>query len=392
MINHILSILGGVLLGIITGIIPGIHPNTIASLSFIGLGVNNIYISIILFSCLIVSNIFEFVSACYLGLPEEGESLATYPLHELLMNKKSLAGMRIVGYTSIITVSILAGIGLLLKESIALIYNSIKSYAWIFLLIMSLHLLIKEKKKKTALIIFLTSGVLGIINFNIGLSDPFLPMLTGLFGISSLITGIKNEISIPEQMKQVVVRINFWEMLKTTFLGIISSIIMALIPAVTPSQVGLIMEEFKNKKTSIEKKITGITSINISDTILSLIALISINKARSGVVEKISTIISVTNKEYHILLFSGVASCIIGVLILEKTAIFISKNIHKIDYEKLSKGVIIFITLLVSYITGVKGIIILLLSTGIGYYCIKKDVRRSQLLGCLVIPTILFYL
>jgi len=167
---------------------------------------------------------------------------------------------------------------------------------------------------------------------------------------------------------------------------------MALIPAMSPSQVGLVMEEFENNKKSIEQKIAGITSINISDNILSLIALISISKARSGVVEKISQLITITDNEYYYLLFAGIISCIAGAVILEKTTIFISRKIHLVDYDKLSKGVIIFITLLVAFITGWKGILILAASSFLGYYCIKKEVRRNQLLGSLVIPTILFYI
>ncbi|PIU63031.1 hypothetical protein COS83_01355, partial [archaeon CG07_land_8_20_14_0_80_38_8] len=184
MITLILAIIGGLLSGIITGLLPGLHPNIIASIMPVDSGIEA---GILLFSCLITSNIFEFLSAAYLGTPEEGESLAKQPLQQLIMNKRGITGMKIVAYTSIITYAVFLLISIVLRSAVISIYQAVKKYAWILLAGISLHLLIKEKNTRLALMFFIIAGALGIITFNMNLTEPFLPLLTGLFGLSSII-------------------------------------------------------------------------------------------------------------------------------------------------------------------------------------------------------------
>lgn len=390
MLTILLFVLFGVLVGAIVGILPGLHPNTIAAIVIYG--DYGIEISVFLFSCLISSNIFEFLSACYLGVPEEGEALAKLPLQNLLLNKRSLVAMKIVAFTSIITYALFLGIGMFLQEIITFVYFAVKDFAWIILVAICTHLIIKEKNISLALLFFSLSGILGLITFNIELNEPFLPLLTGLFGLSGLVFSQDKKETIPTQMKQVVVESSFFELLKASAIGIIGSIIMAIVPSMSPSQVGLITEEFKNGRKNDELKIASMTSINISDNVLSLIALVSIGKGRSGVVEKIGELITIDNSNYYILLFCGFLACVIGSYFLIKTSIFVSKKTEWFNNKYVTYGVITFVTILTFLFNGFAGLIILSLSTILGYFCVKNNVRRSQLLGCLVIPTILFYI
>jgi TctA family transporter len=76
----------------------------------------------------------------------------------------------------------------------------------------------------------------------------------------------------------------------------------------------------------------------------------------------------------------------------------IAKNIHKISYNKLSTIIlliIIFIVLIFSDPT-LEGklitILIFLTSTSLGIFTISKNIKRMHLMGCLLLPTIIFYL
>ena len=386
MITLILAIIGGLLSGIITGLLPGLHPNIIASIMPVDSGIEA---GILLFSCLITSNIFEFLSAAYLGTPEEGGSLAKQPLQQLIMNKRGITGMKIVAYTSIITYAVFLLISIVLRSAVISIYQAVKKYAWILLAGISLHLLIKEKNTRLALMFFIIAGALGIITFNMNLTEPFLPLLTGLFGLSSIINFQKDENYFPQQMKNSVIESSFPEITIASVTGIIGSIIMALVPSVSPSQVGLISKEYS--KNSNELKIASMTSINISDNLLSLIALMTINKGRSGVVEKIGEIITLTETNYYLLLFTGFLTCVISAYLLIKIAQLFAEKIQIFNNNKTRILIILFVSLITFYFDRFAGIIILILSTLLGYYANKTSIRRSQLLGCLVIPTIIFY-
>lgn len=388
-ISAIAATILGILAGIIVGIVPGLHANTIAAMLL--LTNYDADVGVFLFSCLVASNIFDFLAACYLGVPEEGEVLARMPLHKLLLDKRSLAGMKIVAYTSVITYAVFLGIGIILKDVISVIYYAIKSYAWIILAGICLHLIIKEKNSRLALAFFAVSGLLGIITFNTGLNDPFLPMLTGLFGFGSLLFSAKTSERIPKQMSKVVIDSDFFDLLKASLLGIVGSIIMALVPSMSPSQVGLLTEDFKGEKSD-EATIASMSSINIADLVLSLMALLTIGKGRSGVVEKIGEILTINNETYYLLLFTGFLSCIISSYLLLKFAIFVSQRTKLLQNKWVNYSVIIFVSLLTLFIDGPIGILILLAATMIGYLCDRSKVRKSQLLGCLVVPTIIFYL
>jgi putative membrane protein len=389
-LSVVLSAAAGILLGIIAGILPGLHPNAIAAL--IAFDSFSLETSVMLFCCLVVSNIFEFLSACYLSVPEEGEALAALPMQRMLLDKRSLAAMKIAAYTSVITYAVFMGTWMFLSTVVSVIYESVRSYAWVFLLGICAHLIIKEKKTFAALIIFIVAGVVGAVTFELGMNDPFLPMLSGLFGISALLLSSTAETKIPKQMSKVVIDSGFWELAKASVIGIVSSIVMTIVPSMSSSQIGLISEEFGAGRKSDGMKIASMTSINIADNVLSLIALAAIGKGRSGVVERIGEIIEMTNENFCTLLFCGFAACVIGSWLLIKSSIFASKHVSLLNSKWLNFCVIAFVTLLVVLSDGILGLIILAASTLLGILCIRTGVRRSQMLGCLVIPTIIFYL
>ena len=55
-------------------------------------------------------------------------------------------------------------------------------------------------------------------------------------------------------------------------------------------------------------------------------------------------------------------------------------------------GIIIFITLLAGYFDGVIGLAILLTATAIGLVTTAFGVGKNHLMGCLIIPVILYFI
>ncbi len=71
------------------------------------------------------------------------------------------------------------------------IYPYIKAVMFFILIFVSAYLVLREKESRLpALMIFLLSGFLGLATLNLPIKESLLPLLTGLFGSSSLITFI----------------------------------------------------------------------------------------------------------------------------------------------------------------------------------------------------------
>jgi putative membrane protein len=70
---------------------------------------------------------------------------------------------------------------------------------------------------------------------------------------------------------------------------------------------------------------------------------------------------------------------------------FVIKLIGRVNYSMLALAVIVLITILVFYFSSWLGLLILIVSTGIGIIPNIVNVKRSHSMGCLMLPVILFF-
>jgi len=96
----------------------------------------------------------------------------------------------------------------------------------------------------------------------------------------------------------------------------------------------------------------------------------------------------------NFILFIGVSLFVGGIgaiLALSLSKIF-SKQIVKIKYGALCFSIILFVTLLVFIFSSWLGLLILLVSTMVGLIPPLVNCGRNHLMGCLILPVILFFL
>jgi len=89
-----------------------------------------------------------------------------------------------------------------------------------------------------------------------------------------------------------------------------------------------------------------------------------------------------------VVLISGIIGFYLTSIIAKKVA----KKIKRINYQKLSFVTLILLMVIILFVSGFMGIILFAISTLTGIYCINLKVRRTNMMGVLLIPTILFYL
>jgi putative membrane protein len=391
LIQIILFTLLGISFGIITGAIPGIHINLITTILLtsaleITNYIENIYLLIVICSLSITHTFIDFIPSVFLGCPNTENSLL--PGHELLKKGRgpqavflssigSLIGILLISILAFPLIYVIPKINNLLGEKIV--------YLLIFLLV---FLLLKEKNKIKSLAAIIFSGSLGLIVLNLELNEPLLPMLTGLFGAPLIIQSLKEKTIIPLQEK---IFYKPKKILKPTFLATISSIICGFLPGLGTSQAAIISTNIC--KTNKEEFITLIGATNTLVLIISFIALYSIQKIRTGVAASINTLFPEFSWKILVLiiiicLISGVISFFITIILTK----FISNRINKINYQKISLTTLI-ILLIINLIVGKTiGMLILIISTTVGIYVNKLEVKKSNMMACILIPTIYFYL
>lgn len=392
LIEILISIAIGILAGTFTGLVPGIHINLVGailvSLSATALSLINPVYLIVFIACMAIAHTFiDFIPSIFLGCPDTDTQLSVLPGHELLKEGKGYEAIMLAAYGGFAAVFILLLISFPLSFVVSKIYESVHSAMFWILLTACFLLIFTERKKFTALFVFVISGLLGLCVLNLEqLKEPLLPLLTGLFGSSMLIMSINNKIQIPPQ-EITTPKI---KMLKPLLGSVIASPLCGFLPGLGSGQAAVL----GNTISRTDKKgflfLIGATNVLVMG--LSFVSLYAISKTRTGAAAAIQQIIGILSwKILLILLISVLISGIISFFITKHLTKFLSEKINKINYTVLSAITLIFLILVVFKFSGILGLLVLAASTFVGIYCNSLNIKKTQMMGCLLIPTMLFY-
>ncbi|MBS3141211.1 tripartite tricarboxylate transporter permease [Candidatus Woesearchaeota archaeon] len=393
MITLFLALFLGILIGIFTGITPGIHTNLVAVIILSSLFLRNQQPEILIIfivSLSITHTFLDSIPSIYLGAPDSDHVMSILPGHKYFLEGKAYEAfiLTLIGSLSAVIISIIFFLPLiyLIKNYYLLIYNYIP-YILIFSLLI---LLLKERYKFTTLVIIFLAGILGISVLSLNLNQPLLPLFSGLFALPSLILSLSQKTELKEQIITFPV-IKIKELTITLFLGLFSSILSGTLPGLGPAQAASLVDSIKKIKQDYYLVLTG--SLNTFIMIISFFTLYAIDKARNGSVVAISELVNNFSYSYLLLALSvSLAASGIAVLISIKIAKKFSILISKINYKLLSIIIILFITALTIYLTNLIGLLILLTAACLGLFVNLKGISRSNLMACLIIPVIFYYL
>jgi putative membrane protein len=127
--------------------------------------------------------------------------------------------------------------------------------------------------------------------------------------------------------------------------------------------------------------------------VISFVALYVLDKARNGAILAVSKILEGYSFN-HLVLFIAIA-LIVGAIATPLTlnlAKLFSKIMTKLNYQKLCIGIILLIVALVTIISGPLGLFVLIIASFIGILPALKGVGRNHLMGCLILPVILYFI
>ena len=395
MLELIFFLVTGIILGIFTGLFPGIHINLVSAflisfLSFFLSFSSPIGLIIFIVSMSITHIFLDFIPSIYLGAPEESSSLAILPGHELLLEGKGHEAITYTLYGCLYAIIFSILIAPLFIITLPKIYPFIQRMMGFILIIGSIFLISKESNSKIwAIIIFILSGFLGLSTFNLNISQPLLPLLSGLFGSSTLIYSITQKTRIPPQKIEKIELIKKELIRPAVFTSLISPI-CSFLPGLGSSQAAILSTEFI--KPTKKQFLFSLGAVNVILMCLSFATLYSIEKSRTGSAAAINEILSLGKIDLILILFACLLSGVFSFFIAINISKFFAKRISQVDYSKLSMIILIILTLAVLVFSGLLGFFVYLASTILGLLAIYLEIKKGHLMGCLLIPSILYYL
>ncbi|OYT36769.1 hypothetical protein B6U91_00460 [Candidatus Pacearchaeota archaeon ex4484_71] len=388
----LLALLAGIFAGIITGLTPGIHINLIGAFlistsATLFFKIPGIYLVIFIVSMAITHTFLDFIPSILLGCPDTDTELSILPGHELLKKGKGYEAILLSAYgglAAIIIFVIVSFPSIIIMRKVFPLLKQVMPYLLIFV---SILLILTERKKSNALIVFLLTGALGWIVSTLTLKQPLFPLLTGLFGSSTLLLSIKNKTKIP---KQRIVKTK--PPIKKPLLGaLIASPLCSFLPGLGSGQAAVIGNLISNTNRKGFLVLLGATNTLVMG--FSFLSLYAVSKTRTGAALAIKHLANITSqKEIILIIMTTLLVGGIAFFLTKHIGILFSKKIDKINYKYLSIITLLILSLLIFLISGIKGFFVFVISTITGMYSISLKVKRTNMMGALLIPTILFYL
>ncbi|MBI2044069.1 tripartite tricarboxylate transporter permease [Candidatus Pacearchaeota archaeon] len=394
LLEIILFLILGIFFGTICGLIPGIHINLVgASLVFLSVSLlsdlNPIYLVVFIVSMSISQTFIDFIPGIFLGCPDTDTALSTLPGHQMLKKGEGYEAVMLTSFGCLMGVFILILVSIPSIFVIPKVYDKIEPFVPYLLIAVSLSLVLSEKKKFNALFAFLICGILGFLVLNMTINSEMflLPLLTGLFGSSMLLISIKNKTKVPRQ-KITEPRIKTFKPIAG---AIMSSPISIFLPAIGSGQVAIIGTSLVNLNNKGFLFLLGATNVLIMG--FSFFALYTIDKTRTGSAVAIQQILgNISANIFILILITILITGIISFFITKFLVKYASQIIERINYTKLSIYILIFVTIIITIFSGFLGLIVFVASTLTGIYVISMDVKKTNMMGCLIVPTIILYL
>ncbi|OIO81509.1 hypothetical protein AUJ84_01035 [Candidatus Pacearchaeota archaeon CG1_02_32_132] len=397
LLEIILALILGTIAGTFTGITPGIHINLIALIlvSLIPSFPNVQAIALVIFvvSMATTHTFIDFIPSIFLGAPEEDTFLSVLPGHQMLKQGKAYEAIILTLYGSASALIIILLFIPIFIYIVPAFFSAIQTIFPYLLIFISVYLIFREDNFILALTIFLMTGFLGLASFNLPIEQPLFPLLTGLFGSSALIISIKQKTSIPYQEITPIreIKITKKEYFKSLLGSIISAPLCSFLPGVGSGHAAIIGSEFIEQSQKGFLVLLG--AINTIVTGLSFITLFSLGKTRTGAALAVKEIIGTISIQNLIILTCAIIiSGILSFFIAIKISKTFSKYIGKINYQYLSIAILVILSAMILLLSNFLGFLTFVVATSLGIYTILSGARRINLMGVLLIPTIISYL
>jgi putative membrane protein len=392
-----IALLIGVVAGTITGLAPGIHINLVSAIILGSLAylsqIPVLALAIFIVSMSITHTFIDFIPSIYLGAPDDESFLSILPGHKLLLKGAAHEAFILTLYGSIFAVPTIFIITPAFILGLPHLFNAIKTFIPFILIFLSLFIILRDDRPFSSLLVFALAGSLGFLTFHLPVKEPLLPLLSGLFGLSNLFFSLKSKTKLPPQeikpLKEIFLTRK--EFAKSALASIIFAPLCSFLPGIGSGHAATLGSEF------IEQDNRGflfmLGAINTIIMGLSYVTVYAIQKARTGTAASVQQLLGEISKtDLKIILIAILFAGIISFFLAISLSKFFSRNINKLNYTYLTLAVMVMIITINLIFSNWLGLLVLAAGTSLGFFTISSNSRRINLMACLILPSIAYYL
>ena len=331
---------------------------------------------------------WEALASVFFAIPSPGQNASVLPAHRLVLAGDGLAALRTT--LSSFALSLFCCV-LLLPLALFLVpflYSALRLAVPFILLCVVLVTVFSEHSRKNALLglfVFMLSGSLGfsVLSFPT-VNEPLFPLLTGLFGFSSLFLAVSENERPPAQrdLGPSVDR-------KMVFAGVLLGLFSGLLPAVTPAFLASAALFFFEAAPLQFLSLNA--SIVFSKLFFDFAAAATIGKARSGAAAAVLGAGSPSVSFLAILLALGAGAFLLHAALVFSTCRAFSKGISSLNSRNFNLALLAFLSVSVLLVSGPVGLFIASTAACVGLLPALLKIRRAYSLGALMVPTLLYY-
>ncbi len=405
-------------------------------------------IAVIIVCAALTHTFVDFIPSTFLGAPDEDTALVMLPGHELLMDGRGFhavylsaigSGMALIGAflllvpfklvvmdlggyvilrSILVPVLVMASVLLILTEgglpSIGLRRPSrdrtkmlqidlaqVRSFAASTLSGLQSWAASRYQRWFKAALVFLLSGLFGVLVLDRTVTSPFglpssilLPVLSGLFGIPVLLQSIDETPLIPIQFTEDLPEVDR-RAVTSVAVGMSAGSVLGFLPGMTSGHATVLSMAARGDSDN-EQVIITLSAVNTANTFFSLMALFMILRARSGAAIAVDELIDISAwrgwppSAMMVLLGSMALSGAMAFVVTIRLGRLFAGAVDRVPYKELVITIIISLMFINACFTGAFGMFILFTAIAIGTFPGKLGVRRSHLMGVLLVPVILY--
>ncbi len=396
MIEIFLALVLGILAGIVTGLVPGVHVNLVAaillSLSAVLLRIVDANVlAVFIISMAVVHTFLDAIPSIYLGAPEAESVLAVLPGHRMLLQGRGYEAVKLMTIGSYFALVLVVVLSPLLVFVMIKLQDVLANWIGWLLILIVVWMVLREKSKLFAAFVFLLSGVLGLVVLNLDLEQPLFPMLSGLFGLSTLLMSLNEKVNIPKQQIMEKTYVKKRQLFTTVGISSIVGSLVGFFPGVGPAQAAVVGSQFLRGGNKNFLVLVG--GIGTANMIASLITFFALDKARNGAIVVVRELLEkIFIWQFSLFLVAALVAGSAAMLLTLFFAKHFAKWLEKVKYKWLCFSVIGFVVLLVGLLSGWVGLIVLVVATLTGMIAPLFNVSRSHAMGCLLLPVILWFM
>ena len=400
MLSLLLGTLAGVILGTISGLIPGLHTNTFAAvISAASVPLAMVFgaegICCLLVSCMIVHTFLDAVPSTFIGVPDADTVLSVLPAHRLYLSGKGEEAVRLSALGSlwgfVYAIPLFAAFYFVLP----MFQTEIDWAIGLVILTAAGLLIVFSKTPFWALLMFLVSGLLGVFSMRFsyfsfgvfGAGEVLLPLLTGLFGIPVLLHALRANPAYAEQSFSGIF-VSKKETAVNTIKGTFAGAIVGWLPGFSSGTANALLAFHRSGDYELNPRgyLLSTSAANTANAVLGLAALYAVGRMRSGA---LAAVAEFPLPNIFMLLAAAGASAAAAYML---TVLFskTGKYIAKVNQKMLSASVLTFLIILTAVFCGPFGLMILILSTAVGWIPAKLGIPRLYCMGAIMLPVMLF--